>query len=127
MLWGLLILLALVVAVPLLLKRPPRVEKLRNPELEAAEKRLADEGEKEWVVLTRFSGPAYTHNAMSEIISELTSRGVEATYDVISTSMAEAGVTNYMLKVLPGSEEAAREILAEMNDRPSGASPDPKS
>jgi hypothetical protein len=79
--------------------------------LDAAEKELREQGEKDWIVLKRCHGPAYTHTAMSEIISHLASEGIEATYDVYGASSADMGVTNFMLKVLAKDEERAREVL----------------
>ena len=83
--------------------------------LSVAERELAHQGEKAWVVLKRCHGPAYTHTAMSEIISRFAAEGIEATYDVYGISSADMGITNFILKVLEKDEARAREILAEMD------------
>jgi len=79
--------------------------------LERAERELKAAGERDWIVLRRYHGPAYSHTAMLEIVSALAAEGIEATYEVITTSSADGGVTNYMLKVVPEDEERARETL----------------
>lgn len=83
--------------------------------LDAAERQLRASDETDWVVVKRCHGPAYTHTAMSAIVGALMEGGVEATYDVVGTSSADGGVTNYMLKVIRGSEERALEILSQKN------------
>lgn len=88
-------------------------------ELEAAEAALKKQGKLDWVYLKRCHGPAYNHGAMTEIISALNAGGVTATYDVVASSSADGGVTNYALKVLRGDEEKGLEILAEL-ERASG-------
>jgi hypothetical protein len=80
--------------------------------LAAAEKALRAEGELDWVVLKRCHGPAYNHSAMTEIVSALSAGGVQATYDVIASSSADGGVTNYVVKVIRGQESLGHEILS---------------
>ena len=46
----------------------------------------------------------------------LAAGGVQATYDVIATSSADGGVTNYMLKVGRGDEQHALQILAKLEE-----------
>src|SRR5580698_8777020 len=72
-------------------KAPPetRDPNINYAELEAAEKALKEEGERDWVVLKRCAGPAYNHTAMTALVSALGAEGVEATYDVIASSSAD--------------------------------------
>jgi hypothetical protein len=113
--------LLIAAAIPLVLflvvaralpKRVTRNASVEDPsELRAAELALKKEGELDWVVLKRCHGPAYNHAAMTEIIGALNAEDVPATYDVISSSSADGGIFNYMLKVLPGDESRALAIL----------------
>jgi hypothetical protein len=80
--------------------------------LDAAEKALRESEAIDWVVLKRCHGPAYSHTAMSELVSLLNAEGIDATFDVISSSSADGGVTNFSLKVLRGSEADAFAALA---------------
>lgn len=80
--------------------------------LDAAEQALRESEEMDWVVLKRCHGPAYSHTAMTELVSLLNAEGIDATYDVIASSSAEGGVTNFTLKVLRGSEAEAFAVLA---------------
>jgi hypothetical protein len=107
---------AMVLLVFLKTRRPKRSNSLEIDQvaLNAAEQELKSQGEKEWVVLKRCHGPAYTHNAMSEIVSYLAAEGIEATYDVYGISSADMGVTNFILKVLAKDEVRASKILSEM-------------
>ncbi len=110
------ILLGLAIYRVFLSKRQHKPLEIDQRELQAAEREMVAEGNKDWVVLKRCHGPAYNHAAMTELVSQLTTQGVESTYDVISASSAEGGVTNYILKVLRGSETQAIEILSGRND-----------
>jgi len=83
-------------------------------ELAAAEKDLKEAGERDWVVVKRCHGPAYTHMAMTEIMGKLAEADVDATYDVIAASSADGGVTNYVIKVIRGEESKALEVLAKL-------------
>ena len=125
----LIIAIALAVAFPLLvavaiyklmLRRPARETALvfDRAALKSAEDALRASDEKNWVVLKRCHGPGYTHTAMIDIVNALAAEGVEATYDVVGTSSADGGVTNYMIKVVQGSEERALEILARLGEAP---------
>ena len=84
--------------------------------LKLAEVTLAVEGKRDWVVVKRCHGPAYTHSAMAELVGAIAVGGVEATYDVVGTSSADGGITNYLLKVIRGTESEALEILARLED-----------
>lgn len=79
--------------------------------LAEAENALRETDERDWVVLKRCHGPAYNHSAMVELVSALNAEGIEATYDVVASSSADGGVTNYMLKVIREHETQAREVL----------------
>lgn len=96
-------------------REPRQPVEIDHAALDAAERQLRASDETDWVVVKRCHGPAYTHTAMSAIVGALMDGGVEATYDVVGTSSADGGVTNYMLKVIRGSEERALEILSQMN------------
>ncbi len=82
--------------------------------LAAAERDLKAAGERDWVVVKRCHGPAYTHMAMTDLIGKLAEADIDATYDVIATSSADGGVTNYVIKVIRGTEVAALEVLAKL-------------
>ncbi|MBI1861237.1 MAG: hypothetical protein HYR96_10005 [Deltaproteobacteria bacterium] len=85
--------------------------------LRAAEENLKAHQDQDWVVLKRCHGPGYSHTTMAEIVSSLAAEGVEATYDIIGTSSAEGGVTNFMLMVIRGQEAQALEALARIESR----------
>lgn len=85
-----------------------------HAELETAERELRESKNPDWVVLKRCHGPAYNHAAMAALVSALEEQGIPATYDVLSSSSADGGVTNYMLKVHSGTEEEAARVLAEL-------------
>ena len=114
-----LVLLALLFIIPIVIgsyrmlfgrdRREPMA--INHSELEAAERSLKAEANADWVVLKRCHGPAYNHAAMAALISALSAEGVRATYDVLSASSADGGVTNFMLKVVRGQERQAIEIL----------------
>ncbi len=88
--------------------------KIDHAVLAEAERALRETSAQDWVVLKRCHGPAYSHAAMTEIVSALNTEGVMGTYDVVASSSADGGVTNFMLKVLAGDETRALEILARL-------------
>ena len=74
-------------------KKPQRVETLEIDQaaLDLAEKSLRESDEMDWVVLKRCHGPAYNHGVMTDLVASLNAEGVDATYDVVSSSSAEGG------------------------------------
>lgn len=116
---GVLVPVLMLVAVANFILKRARQEPLTidESELQAAEAALREEGQIDWVILKRCTGPAFNHAAMTEIVGALNAEGVSATYDVVASSSVDAGVTNYMLKVLRGEEAQAAEILSRLGHR----------
>ena len=122
---GLILAIVISVALPVVLgvtayafvfkKRGAREpEQVDHAELAAAERALKAAGSRDWVVVKRCHGPAYTHMAMTEIMGRLAEADIDATYDVIAASSADGGVTNYVIKVIRGEEAKALEALANL-------------
>lgn len=82
--------------------------------LHRAEQDLAETSTKDWVIVKRCHGPGYNLTVMAEIVATLQSNGVQATFETFSSSSAEMGITNFVIKVPHQDEEEALKVLATM-------------